>query len=120
MAETQVERKIEDIFLRLNSTDTKIKINEQNLLNLQSRVQLLSKNLLDLKKEVRDQVDSITRKNSKMERLVNDLKKKVERFERKGISELISKGEEIKKPSEMTKEEAEKVLDNILKMMEEK
>ena len=120
MAETETERKIEDLTLRINSIDTKIRINEQNLLNLQSRVQLLSKNLIDLKKEVRDEVDESARKGEKIEKLVNELNKKIKSFRRGSAGLALTS--EIKGPGEkqeMTKEDAEKALDNVLKLTEE-
>ncbi len=126
MAETEIERKFENFTLRLGSIDTKLRINEQNLLNLQNRVQLLSKNLLDLKKETRGELDSLSNKTEKIKEDLDKLSLKIKGSESYLVNASIDKKIEQLKAFQkkfltpnLTKEEAEKILDATLKILED-
>lgn len=111
----------------IGSVETKTRINEQNILNAQKKVQLLSRNFLDLKKELREKVDLVFQKNHEMEKSVKKLTAAVERLEKK--LPKYAKSEDVKavqkfhesvnvfKP-ELSKEEAGSILDDILKKAE--
>lgn len=101
----------------LNSLSTKTKINEQNIMNLHNKFQVLSRNFLDFKKEIRDKVGSGAEKDfeeleKKIDKKMKQIDKKIEMLEKKkkikeAVSPTSKKG--------MTSEEADKILDNILK-----
>lgn len=103
------------------SVYTRIRINEQNIMNLQDKVQMLSKNFLNLKKEVRDRLSESSGGASKvgenLKKRIEKIEEKVEKLEKFGV-EKGKKEEEIKKG--MTEEEADKALDDILKKTGEK
>ncbi|MFO7872371.1 MAG: hypothetical protein R6U26_01865 [Candidatus Undinarchaeales archaeon] len=107
----------QDINSMLNSLSTKTRINEQNIMNLHNKLQVLSRNFLDFKKEIRDKVGSGVGKDfeeleKKIDKKMKQIDKKIEMLEKKkkikeAVSPTSKKG--------MTSEEADKILDNILK-----
>jgi len=113
---------------KLSNLDTKIRINEQNLISERRRVQLINKNLLDLKTEIRDKLDSVTTQSRELKQKMTALEKKVAKVEVKLSKKFAGKDEvhELKKFSEsfnmfgtdMSKTEADKILDEILKKTE--
>ena len=109
-------QELQQISATVSSLSTKIRINEQNILNLQSRVQLLSRNFLDLKKEMRGKTDIAVEKSNYAEKKIKEIMKKLEKFEKEGF---VSSGKDDKKEPDiskpkMTAEEAENILDDIL------
>lgn len=110
---------------KINNLDSKIRINEQNVLNERKQVQLLNKNFLDFKKEMRDKVDLLLQENRKVQETMTKLQGLLSTMESKmkkgyarkeDVSELKKHEESVNvfKP-EMSKAEANRVLDEILK-----
>ena len=108
---------------KLNNMETKVRINEQNIMNDRRHVQLLNRGLLDLKKEVREKLDSVLSERHTVSKKVEELSIKVDSLERR-VKKFV-KREEISAlqkfhenfnyfDNEMTKEEADRILDNIV------
>lgn len=104
---------------RLNSIETKIRINEQNLLNDRQHSQLINKNLLDLKKEIRERLDAVSHETKELKIQVEELSGKVDVVGKQVKARVVRKAAPPKpvnlaKP-QMSSNEASKILDNILK-----
>ncbi|MFH1450799.1 MAG: hypothetical protein ABIF92_02360 [archaeon] len=117
----------ESLMWKVNNLETKVRINEQNIINDRRHVQLLNRNVLDLKKELRDKLDAVMQQRGDLPKKISDLELKVQNIEAK-LKKLV-KREEIHAlqkfhehfnyfDKEMSKEEADRILDNIVKNSE--
>ena len=109
---------LSNLQMKLSSVETKIRINEQNLLNDRQHSQLINKNLLELKKEVRERLDKASQENRELSTRVDELSKRVEELG-KGIRMQKPAAQQVqvvnlKKP-QMSAKQASSILDNILK-----
>lgn len=114
--EAQSQRNfMNDINWRLSSLDTKIRINEQNILNEGRRIQLISKNFLEFKKEIREKLEHVLEENHEIDKKFSDISKDIERLE------LLQKRMETRvKPIPIRIQaaaDADEVLENVLKML---
>jgi hypothetical protein len=106
---------------------TKVRINEQNVINERKHAQLLNKNLIDFKGELRGKIDSITQQNRELKLSVNRVKEQIKTFTKK-LKDLPSKAElnELRRIQEsatlygrdMSKDEADDILDKVLSQIE--
>ena len=130
MATTQQAQKqadVSDFGWRLNSLTTKVRINEQNVINERKHAQLLNKNLIDFKGEIRGKIDSVTQQNRELRLAMDRIKDQVKALTKK-LKDLPSKAElnELRRIQEsatlygkdMSKDEADKILDNVLSQIE--
>ncbi|MDP7282215.1 MAG: hypothetical protein QF475_01065 [Candidatus Undinarchaeales archaeon] len=118
---------ITDMTWRMNNLETKARINEQNIINDRRHVQILNKNVLDLKKELRTKTDSVMSGRQDVSKTVTELVTRVENIERR-MKRLVKREEVLamKKfhenfnyfDKDMTTEEADHILDDILKKTE--
>jgi len=110
----------ESLSWRLNNLDTKLRITEQNVVNMRNHSQLINQNFLDLKKEVRDSVSNVQTKNHDLERELKQVQDKLTELESE-INKIKSTPvhKKLKLPIYEDKEQEEKksaddVLDEIL------
>jgi len=118
-----------NLIWKLNNLETKVRINEQNIVNDRRHVQILNSAILELKQEMRDKVDTVLHDKHDLKKKVANLEIKVEGLERK-LKRFVKKEEvaALQKfhqnfnyfDTDMTKDEADKILDNIVKKSEEK
>ena len=122
------KQQVSSLSWKLNNLETKARINEQNILNDRRHVQIMNRNILDLKKEFRTKLDKImterhdvTKKVSELEVKVQNLERRVKRFvKREEISAMKKFHEGFNYfDTQMTKEEADNILDDIVKKAEE-
>jgi len=102
---------------RFNNLDTKVRINEQNLLNMRKHSQLINQNFLDLKKEIRESVVNIQKTSHDMERKVNELSSKLNELESRltQVQKTPFTKAKAKKPhEELAEKSADQILDEIL------
>jgi len=121
------QQQVTDLTWKLNNLETKARINEQNIINDRRHVQLISKNILNLKKEIREKMDTILTGRHDLGKNVSDLIERVKALE-KLSKKFVKKGEitALQKfhqnfnyfDKEMTKEEADRVLDDIVRKVE--
>jgi len=121
------QQKVIDLTWKLNNMETKVRINEQNIINDRRHVQLMSRNSLDIKKEVREKMGTILTERHDLGKKVSDLEARVKALE-KLSGNFVKKGEitALQKfhqnfnyfDKEMTKEEADRVLDEIVSKTE--
>ena len=122
------KQQVSSLSWKLNNLETKARINEQNILNDRRHVQIMNRNILDLKKEFRDKLDKIMTERHDVTKKVSDLEVKVKNMERR-VKRFVKKEEisAMKKfhesfnyfDTQMTKEEADNILDDIVKKAEE-
>jgi len=109
---------VDTLSWKVNSVDTKTRINEQNIMNERRHVQLVNKNLLSLKKELRDRVGQISRDSSDIKKKLQELEAKVTKLE-ETVKRGVPKKRERPKldifKSELSGEDADAVLDNLIK-----
>ncbi len=125
--QTQKQVDVSDFEWRLNALMTKVRINEQNVINERKHAQLLNKNLIDFKGELRGKIDSITQQNRELKLSVNRVKEQIKTFTKK-LKDLPSKAElnELRRIQEsatlygrdMSKDEADDILDKVLAQKE--
>ncbi|MDP7260382.1 MAG: hypothetical protein QGI80_00245 [archaeon] len=125
--QTQKQVDVSDFEWRLNALMTKVRINEQNVINERKHAQLLNKNLIDFKGELRGKIDSITQQNRELKLSVNRVKEQIKTFTKK-LKDLPSKAElnELRRIQEsatlygrdMSKDEADDILDKVLSQIE--
>ncbi|HIJ99353.1 TPA: hypothetical protein H1011_00830 [archaeon] len=130
MATTQQAQKqadVSDFGWRLNSLITKVRINEQNVINERKHAQLLNKNLIDFKGEIRGKMESITQQNRELKLSMDRVKEQIKTLTKK-LNDLPSKAElnELRRIQEsatlygrdMSKDEADEILDKVLSQIE--
>ncbi|HIK01764.1 TPA: hypothetical protein H1008_01495 [archaeon] len=125
--QAQKQANVSDFEWRLNSLTTKVRINEQNVINERKHAQLLNKNLIDFKGEIRGKIDSVTQQNRELRLAVDRIKDQVKALTKK-LKDIPSKAElnELRRIQEsatlygkdMSKDEADKILDNVLSQIE--
>lgn len=125
--QAQKQAYVSDFEWRLNSLTTKVRINEQNVINERKHAQLLNKNLIDFKGEIRGKIDSVTQQNRELRLAVDRIKDQVKALTKK-LKDIPSKAElnELRRIQEsatlygkdMSKDEADKILDNVLSQIE--
>lgn len=118
---------LNDIAAKLSGIETKVKLNEQNFFNLNERMQLLSQNFLDIKKELLGKMDNLTEETHEIEKAFQELNEKMAKMDSRVMR--VPKAEDVEqikkfhqsinvfKP-EMSREEADKILDDVLKKLE--
>ena len=121
------QQEVSNLTWKVNNIETKVRINEQNVMNDRRHVQLLNKNVLDLKKEMRTKLDGILKERHDGTKKIEELTTRVENMERR-VKKFVKRTEisAIKKfhenfnyfDNDMTKEEADKILDNIVNKSE--
>ncbi|MDP7282138.1 MAG: hypothetical protein QF475_00670 [Candidatus Undinarchaeales archaeon] len=121
------QQAVSNLTWKVNNIETKVRINEQNVMNDRRHVQLLNKNVLDLKKEMRTKLDGILKERHDGTKKIEELTTRVENMERR-VKKFVKRTEisAIKKfhenfnyfDNDMTKEEADKILDNIVNKSE--
>ncbi|MAF89151.1 MAG: hypothetical protein QF775_02285 [archaeon] len=125
--QTQKQVDVSDFEWRLNALMTKVRINEQNVINERKHAQLLNKNLIDFKGELRGKIDSITQQNRELKLSVNRVKEQMKTLTKK-LKDLPSKAElnELRRIQEsatlygkdLSKDEADDILDKVLSQIE--
>ena len=109
----------EDLLWRMSSLETKVKINEQNLFNLQERMQLINTNFLDLKKEIRGRADNMSDELHDLEKKLSSLREKFVQAPKAADVDQIKKFHQsinVLSP-EMSADEAKNILDGVLKKL---
>jgi len=112
---------------KLNNIETKVRINEQNIINDRRHVHLMSRNLLSIKKEVHEKLDTLLHGSNDVTTTIAKLEKRVSALE-KLSKKLVHKKDIIALQrfhenfnyfdKEMTKEEADRILDGIVRKYE--
>ncbi len=125
--QAQKQADVSDFGWRLNSLTTKVRINEQNVINERKHAQLLNKNLIDFKGEIRGKIDSITQQNRELKLSMDRVKEQIKTLTKK-LNDLPSKAElnELRRVQEsatlygrdMSKDEADEILDKVLSQIE--
>lgn len=123
------QEEMSSITWKLNNLETKVRINEQNVINDRRHVQLLNGNVLAMKKEFREKLDKILQQRTDYAKGIADLTNRVSALEgqmkkavkRTEISAMQKFHEHFNYfDNEMSKEEADRILDDILKTTENK
>ena len=99
---------------RINTLESKIRVNEQNVFNMRKHMQMINHNLLDFKKEMREKLDGLLRQNSELAAATDKLRIVIDKMG-KQKKPTASPAEPVALKKDMTEGEASKVLDEILK-----
>lgn len=78
---TDTRSLINNLSMRISNLDTKVRINEQNILNEGRRIQLVNKNVLDFKKEIREKVERLMEASHDLQKALEKLGQKIEIIE---------------------------------------
>ena len=106
---------------------TKVRINEQNILNETRHTQLINRNLLEFKTDIVDKVDQLLRQMNEQQKMIGNLVNTIKELEeqvsnapaREDLEELRSLANyKSTVDSEITKENAGDVLDDVLEKLE--
>ena len=116
-----------DLTWKLNNLETKVRINEQNIMNDRRHVQLINTSILDLKKELREKTGNVLQEKHGLLKRVSGLELKMEHLERRlkrfARREELATLQKFHKSfnyfdNEMTKDEADHILDDIVRKAE--
>ncbi|MFH1424448.1 MAG: hypothetical protein ABIG20_02070 [archaeon] len=99
------EEVLNELSWRVNSLDSKIRINEQNILNERKQIQLINRNFLELKKELRERIDNLMQD-------MREIKDKISKVKIPARS-VLALGASASGAG-MTKEDAKRILDQIV------